>query len=143
MLKKIIFVLFFTVFCSMNNFANNNHVTIEITGVNINDGNIYVEIYTNENDHKKGIPYNSFILESTNDTLLYELILPEGECLVWAYQDSNNNGKLDTGFFGIPKEPVALTNYNGNGIPGKFNRHKVPVDKNTVKITAALGIIKL
>jgi len=69
--------------------------------------------------------------------------LPQGECMVWAYQDGNNNGKLDSGIFGIPKEPIGLTNYGGKGVPGGFNKHKVPVNRDTAKITINLAVIKL
>jgi uncharacterized protein (DUF2141 family) len=36
--------------------------------------------------------------------------LPVGKYVVKVYQDENNNGKLDTGMFGIPKEPWGLSN---------------------------------
>jgi len=83
--KKICLALFFMVFCAFSTFADNLRVSVEITGVEVNGGNIYVEVYTNERDHKKDVPFASFILESANITLIYELELPEGECLVWGY----------------------------------------------------------
>ena len=36
--------------------------------------------------------------------------LPPGRYAVSAYLDENNNGKLDSGLFGIPKEPVGVSN---------------------------------
>jgi uncharacterized protein (DUF2141 family) len=50
-----------------------------------------------------------------------EINLPEGEYVINAYQDINNNDKVDLGLLFIPKEPVGITNYNG-GIPGNFNK---------------------
>ena len=141
--KKIISVLFFIVFGAMNLFAHNIRTVVEITGVNVNGGSVHVGVFTNEQDHKRDRPFAEFILRSANSALTYELELPEGECLIWAYQDTNNNGRLDTGFFGIPNEPIALTNYNGRGIPGGFNKHKVPVNRNTIKISVNLGVIRL
>ena len=141
--KKIILVLFFIIFGTVNVFANNIRTVIEITGVNVNGGSVHVGVFTNERDHRRDIPFAEFILESTSSTLTHELDLPEGDCLVWAYQDSNNNGKLDTGFFGIPNEPIALTNYSGRGIPGGFNKHKVPVNRSIIKISVNLGVIRL
>jgi len=144
------FALLFAVFHSMNMYADNIRITVEITGVNMNSGSVHVEIYTNEQDHKREIPFASFVLESRNSTLVYEIDLPQGDCLIWAYQDTNSNGRLDTGFFGIPNEPIGLTNYNGRGIPGKFNRHKVPVNSSTCnevsstrRIAINLGVIRL
>ena len=36
--------------------------------------------------------------------------LPHGEYAISAYHDENGNGKLDTGMFGIPKEPIGTSN---------------------------------
>ncbi|GHN03271.1 hypothetical protein WSM22_47600 [Cytophagales bacterium WSM2-2] len=36
--------------------------------------------------------------------------VPYGTYAVAIYQDVNGNGKLDTGMFGIPKEPFAFSN---------------------------------
>jgi uncharacterized protein (DUF2141 family) len=36
--------------------------------------------------------------------------LPYGEYAISVYHDKNNNGKLDTGLFGIPKEPFGFSN---------------------------------
>jgi uncharacterized protein (DUF2141 family) len=36
--------------------------------------------------------------------------LPPGEYALLAYHDDNGNGELDFGPFGIPKEPVAVSN---------------------------------
>ena len=141
--KKIVLALFFIAFVTVNMFADNIRIVIEITGVNVNGGSVHVGVFTNERDHKKDMPFASLILESTGNVITYELELPEGECLIWGFQDTNNNKKLDTGFFGIPTEPIALTNYTGKGIPGGFNKHKVSVNNNTIKVSANLGVIKL
>lgn len=141
--KKIILAMLLVVFFTMNAFAENVHLVLEMTGVNINGGNVYVFVFSNEQDYKKDISFISFIVESTNSRLTYVLDLPEGEYLISVYQDSNGNGKLDTGFLGIPTEPVGITNYNGRGAPGGFNRHKVPVNSRTTAISVNLGIIRL
>lgn len=36
--------------------------------------------------------------------------LPHGEYAISAYHDRNGNGKLDTGLFRIPKEPLGTSN---------------------------------
>ena len=36
--------------------------------------------------------------------------LPYGEYAISVYHDKNDNGKLDTGLFGIPKEPFGFSN---------------------------------
>jgi uncharacterized protein (DUF2141 family) len=108
---------------------------LEINGINITDGQIYVVVYSNENDYEKENPFISFILEPLNNTIAHNLILPNGEYVVSLFQDVNFNGKLDTNIFGIPKEPIGITNYNGKGRPGGFQKLKVPVNNDTTKIT--------
>ena len=141
--KKLVLVMLLVGFFTVSVFAENVHLAVEMTGVTINGGSVYVFVFSNEQDYKKDISFTSFIVESTNSKLTHELDLPEGEYLISAYQDSNGNGKLDTGFLGIPKEPVGISNYNGHGTPGGFKKHKVPVNSRMTAITINLGMIKL
>ena len=50
-----------------------------------------------------------------------------------AFHDVNENGKMDTNFIGIPKEPIGISN-NAKGFmgPPKFNNAKFLLNKNTV-----------
>ena len=135
--KKIVLTLFFTAVFAMNVFAGNCQIIIEITGVKINGGKIYANVYSNENEYKKEISFASFALESRNTVITHKLDLPEGEYVIAIFQDTNNNGKLDKNFFNIPKELVGMTNYKG-GIPGNFNKLKIPVNSNNLKIKIQL-----
>jgi uncharacterized protein (DUF2141 family) len=138
MLKKILLSCFL-LYVAGYVFANNISTTIEINGVIINGGSVYVAVYSNENDYKNEICFYSFIMQPTNTTLIYNLELPTGEYVVSVFQDTNNNGELDTNFFGIPKEPVGITNYDGRGIPGGFQRLKVPINNTSAKLTVNIG----
>ena len=140
---KIVFVAFFVVSGAVNVFAKNINIAVELTGVTVNGGDVHVFVFSNEQDYKKDIRFKSFTMKSTDSILAYMLDLPEGEYLISAFQDTNGNGKTDTGFLGIPKEPIGITNYNGRGVPGGFNKHKVLVNSSTSKISVNLGVIKL
>jgi len=140
---RMFFVAFLAVLSAVNTFAENTNIVVEITGVTVNGGDVHVFVFSNEQDYKKDIRFKSFIMKSDNSVLAYILDLPEGEYLISAFQDTNGNGKTDTGFLGIPKEPVGITNYNGRGAPGGFNKHKVLVNSSTRKISVNLGVIKL
>jgi uncharacterized protein (DUF2141 family) len=48
-------------------------------------------------------------IENGSSTLYFRE-LPYGEYAISVYQDGNGNGKLDTGLFGIPKEPFGFSN---------------------------------
>jgi len=141
MFKKVLFicVLFWI---AGNAFADNIRVSLEINNVAVGGGMVYVAVYSNENDYKNERAYFSFILESTAAALTYSLELPEGEYVVSAFQDTNNNGRLDETIFWIPTEPVGKTNYNHRGAPGNFNRLKVPVDNNSTTITVNMGRVR-
>jgi uncharacterized protein (DUF2141 family) len=141
MIKKLLFIGVL-MWVMENAFTNDIYTTIEINNVAVNKGLIYVSVYSNENDYKKEQGLVSFILESSNTTLIYSLELPQGEYVVSAFQDTNNNGRLDETIFWIPTEPVGKTNYNHRGAPGNFNRLKVPVNSNSTVLTVNMGRVK-
>jgi uncharacterized protein (DUF2141 family) len=119
--------------------ADDVQATLEIRGVTVRGGQVYVAVYSTEADYKNERPLMTFQLAPERDFLTYEFKAPEGEYVVSLFQDTNNNGKLDVGIFGIPKEPVGITNWNGKGRPGGFHTLKVPVNTDSAKITVNLG----
>jgi uncharacterized protein (DUF2141 family) len=110
------------------------NVDLGINGIKINNGKVYAAVYSNENDYIRGNSFLNFILEPDSNTLNYSLELPDGEYVVTLFQESNSNGKLDTNIFGIPKEPVDITNYNRRGRSGEFQILKVIVNSNATRI---------
>lgn len=129
-------VLFFTLalsLCTVSLFATDIKASIVITNVQPKTGYLYVAVYDSQEALKKNIPVQAFILETEQESITKTLTLPAGEYYVSAYQDVNNNEKLDTNFLGIPREPVGISNYSGSGIPGGFDKHKMSIDaENTI-----------
>jgi uncharacterized protein (DUF2141 family) len=123
-------------------FADEVNTTIEINGVIVNGGLVYVSVYSNENDYKNDKAFAQFILQPGDSSLKYSLDLPEGDYVVSAYQDKNKDEKLNSGLFGIPSEPVGMTNYSLRGAPGGFNKLKVAVNKNSAKLVVNMGRVK-
>jgi len=142
MFKKLLF-LCVSLLVVESLFADNIHTTIKINGVTVKGGQVYVAVYSNEDDYNNENAFASFILQPDNADLTYSLDLPEGEYVISVYQDKNNNGKLDTGLFGIPSEPVGKTNYNLKGSPGGFNKLKATVNSNSSTLTVNLGKVRL
>jgi len=141
-LKNFVCLLFlgcvFSVYC-FSQTVNNGHITIEITNVVINNGRVYLTVCSNENNFRNGISDFEFILEANNVTISHEVSLKNGEYVISAYQDANNNGKLDYELFGVPKELVGMSNYFGKGYPSKsFNKQKILIDNSTGKVTIGL-----
>ena len=58
--------------------------------------------------------------------------IPKGVYAIACYHDENNNGKLDTNFFGIPTEGTgASNNAKGSLGPPKFQNAKFNVEGDT------------
>lgn len=126
-MKKFLCVLALAL-CTMAVFAAEVEASIVLTKVEQKKGSLFVAIYDSSESMKKNKPVASFKVETIGETVTVAVILPIGEYYVSAYQDINNNGKLDTNLIGIPKEPVGIANYSGSGIPGGFDKHKVLIN---------------
>ena len=134
-MKKILFLILIQIVCVLSLIAEDavkeNKLTVEITNVTSEEGQIILAIYNSSENYDKRIAFQEVKLKPEIDTVIFETNLPDGEYLVMLVHDINNNGKLDTSFIGMPKEPVGLSNYDGKGIPGKFKKHKFSVNENT------------
>ena len=137
-MKKIIVSLF--LICVLTGYCfSQTVITVEVTNIVVNDGIVYVDIFSTADGFRNGNPYVSFQLQSNSAILTHEISLPNGEYLITAYQDANNNQRIDYGLFGVPKELVGMSNYSGSGYPSKnFDRQKIPVNNSTGKITIGL-----
>jgi len=136
--------LFFILFCvTVNIYADNIQVTLEINGITVNGGLLYVAVYSNENDYKNEKAFINFTLQPASVRITHSLELPAGDYVISIFQDTNNDGKLNTGLFGIPTEPVGKTNYNLKGASGNFNKLKVPVNNNSRVLTVNMGRVRV
>lgn len=133
--KKIVLLVLIQIVCGIFLFAEETaaekKLTVEITNVASEEGQIILAIYNSSENYDKRIAFQEVKFKPEIDTVIFETNVPDGEYLVMLVHDINNNGKLDTSFIGMPKEPVGLSNYDGKGIPGKFKKHKFSVNENT------------
>ena len=129
--KKIVLLLLIQIVCGIFLFAEEKKLIVQITNVTSEEGQIILAIYNSSENYDKRIAFQEIKIKPEIDTVIFETNVPDGEYLVMLVHDINNNGKLDTSFIGMPKEPVGLSNYDGKGIPGKFKKHKFTVNENT------------
>lgn len=118
--RKLFIILLILLTCFEFMFSNENHlvpVSIAVNNIAENRGELYIAVYSTKESYKQEKPDYSFIGAGEEESLVWETFLPEGRYLVAVFQDLNGNKKLDTKLFGIPKEPVALTGWDGKGIP--------------------------
>ena len=133
--KKIVLLVLiqivYGIFLFAEETAEEKKLTVQITNVTSEEGQIILAIYNSSDNYDKRIAFQEVKLKPEIDTVIFETNVPDGEYLVMLVHDINNNGKLDTSFIGMPKEPVGLSNYDGKGIPGKFKKHKFAVKDDT------------
>lgn len=101
-MKKVFLFLFFTNIV----FAQKFSLKVNVTGFENNKGKLYFQIL---NSKEKTIKQSAESIENKQVTIEIK-DLAAGRYTVKVFQDENNNGKLDTGMFGIPKEPWGLSN---------------------------------
>jgi uncharacterized protein (DUF2141 family) len=138
-MKKLLVIAIFIfsgLFCSS---AQENHtITIHFEGMKSDKGSLFVAIYNTKNSFlKKQFKGDITKIVDEKATIILKDI-PTGEYAVSAFHDANNNKKMDTNFFGIPKEPIGISN-NATGFmgPPKYKEAKFTVNKN---ITLAITI---
>ena len=86
-------------------------LVVNLTGMKSDDGRLVYAMWSgpegwleNNNIREGAVP----IIDGASE-LRFEH-LPYGEYAISAYHDRNNNGKLDTGMFRIPKEALGTSN---------------------------------
>jgi uncharacterized protein (DUF2141 family) len=133
---KKIWIWVILLFC-INNIYADIAFTIEIHNVTVNGGTIYAGIYFNEQSFESKSPNIVLQIDPIHDIVLQEITLSEGEYVIGIHQDTNGNGEMEYGLFGIPKEPFGFSNMRGR-IPGKFNQLKIRINNSNRKIIISL-----
>ena len=131
-------IVFLAVFLSSGIAFAQNSLTLEIAGVKKQGGKLYISFFNSEESFDKRKTYYSMVTDATAETLRIPVSLPTGGYVISMYQDSNGNGRLDSNFLGIPREPFGFSNYNGKSAPGSFDKLKVMVNDKTKKVTVHL-----
>ncbi|ARV14997.1 DUF2141 domain-containing protein [Polaribacter sp. SA4-12] len=107
------------------------NLTVEFSGMKSDKGSLFVALYNNKTNFlKKG--YRGEIAEIKNKkTVVVFKNLPKGVYAISAFHDANDNKKMDTNFFGIPKEPIGMSN-DATGFmgPPKYKDSKFNVDSD-------------
>ena len=113
-------------------------LTVEVNGIKNNQGKIFIAIYDSEETF---LNKTSGIIAEIKDKKSTGIFkgLKKGTYAVSFFHDENNNQKMDTKIFGIPKEPYGFSN-DASGFmgPPKFNDAKFNLDSNK-KITVNIN----
>lgn len=131
MQRIILFLTFFAVGLIATFAQDTYSITIEFSGMETDKGAIYVGLHDSKaNFLKKRFKETVIAVKDNKATVTFENI-PQGEYAVSAFHDENDNKKMDTKIFGIPKEPIGISN-NASGFmgPPKYKDAKFIVDKD-------------
>jgi uncharacterized protein (DUF2141 family) len=141
-MRKAVFFLIMGCIISTYSFSqstSNVTVTIEVTNIEINNGTVYLAIFSNAESFRKEEPFLVFLLDADNTKKSQVVSLLNGEYVISAFQDTNNNQQLDFGLFGVPRELVGISNYNGRGFPSRnFDKQKVLINNTTERLSIGL-----
>lgn len=114
-MKSITLILSF-VLTSITAIAQTTTVTIQVNNIQVGKGSIVLNIYDKEASFFK-TAYVSKTQTAVNSSLKFSLEIPNGRYAISIFQDIDNNGKLNQGWFDIPLEPVGF----GNNFKPKFS----------------------
>ena len=137
-MKKIIFIfafIFFGIFAT-NAQEETFNLTVHISGLNSDKGIVMIGIYNKKETFlKKQFKGDLLKIQNKKAVVIFKN-LPKGEYAVSFVHDENNNKKMDTNFFGIPKEDYGCSN-NATGFmgPPKYDDAKFQFTENkTIEI---------
>lgn len=123
---SIIIALIFSL--SATNIQETNSLSVSFEGFKNNKGKVFVALYNTEASFmKKELTGMTAIINNGKATVVFEG-LKSGNYAISSFHDKNDNGKLDTNFIGIPKEPYAFSNNaKGSFGPPKFRSAKFAI----------------
>ena len=120
--------------------ANAASLTVQITRADPGIGQIAVALFNSQESFLETAIFDRTQLVAESDTLIFEFSdLTPGEYAISTFYDKNENGKLDTRFLGIPKEPFGFSN-NPSVLfgPPSFDKTKIHVDDGPTEIEISL-----
>ncbi|MEE9408674.1 MAG: DUF2141 domain-containing protein [Polaribacter sp.] len=132
-MKKLflIFTFVFSGILTTNAQEETFNLTVNIAGLNSNKGTLLVGLYNKkENFLNKQFKGDVVKIMDKKSVVIFKN-LPKGEYAVSFVHDENDNKKMDTNFFGIPKEDYGCSN-NAKGFmgPPKYDDAKFKLVEN-------------
>jgi uncharacterized protein (DUF2141 family) len=118
-------------------------LTVQVEGLKDDRGTVHASLYASEDGFptlpEKALRQVDVKIEVGRARVVFEGI-PPGDYAVAAYHDENGDGKLDTGFLGIPSEGLASSN-DAKGFmgPPSFEKARVAVGPGENRITVRIS----
>lgn len=132
-------LILITSFLSFTGSAQTSTIVVNMSDFESNEGKVYVALYDSADTfltkYVKGLIGEVSNLKST---VTFEGV-ENGTYAISVFHDENGNGKLDTGMFGIPSEPVGTSN-NATGFfgPPEFDDAKFKTTGEKIELNINL-----
>ncbi len=113
--------------------VESNKIQVAIENIRGNEGKVYVALYEAGSEFPKDKHYVKRQFKNARRgeiNFIFDQI-PTGEYAIAVFHDLNDNVKLDTNLFGIPKEPYGFSNnFRPRLAPPKFSDCAVSINKD-------------
>lgn len=133
---RITFIMPMLLFAGFIFGQNTATITVNISNIEMDGSRVFVGLYDDETCFKlKSSAVDSVIVIPKAETVEVPLNdIPFGSYAIAVFQDMNNNGKLDSRGFNIPKEPVGISNYTveRTSLPPMFKKAQFRLGADTV-----------
>lgn len=86
--------------------ASAHTLTVNVTDLKTESGAVYASL---QDTNQKALQSQAAVVQKSNTQLVFQNV-PPGTYAVRLFHDENNNKKMDTGLFGIPKEGWGVSN---------------------------------
>ncbi|WP_246011700.1 DUF2141 domain-containing protein [Flavobacterium piscinae] len=124
-------LLFMMIICFSCGLLAQSKLTVNIKGLKNNKGQVVVGLYQGEKNFLRKVYFGKVVSISNKEAVVEFDHLPSGEFAISLFHDENGNGKLETGWFGIPKEDYACSNgAKGFMGPPKYSDAKFTINQN-------------
>ena len=118
--------------------ADKGILVVEFNGMTSDDGRLVFAMWSGPEDwlgDEGSVRSGAVEIETGRSQVVVEG-LPYGEYALSAYHDRNDNSELDTGLFGIPKEPIGTSNdAKARFGPPKYDEAKFTLNQPSLTIT--------
>ncbi len=86
-------------------------LTVKVSGIKKSVGDVIFALFESAETYEAGEPSHGSLVAAMPGAMEFTFTdLPEGEYAIKIFHDKNSNRVLDTGFFGLPKEPYGFSN---------------------------------
>ncbi|MGN1253584.1 MAG: DUF2141 domain-containing protein [Prevotella sp.] len=105
------------------------YLEVKISNIVVQKGMLYIGIYNSKEAFKNNVYCKGAAIAVKGGNMIYRVKLPKGTYAIKMYQDTNEDGKMNS-IFGIPLEPYGISG-NKRGFP-KFDKSCFSLNKRMV-----------